>query len=721
MELTPKTIRTQMSLLMPLLRSCSLETLRKGQNKIGELMEAKYRKEIYSREHSFGNFQGAWIMPRDKRRQGVVLYLHGGGYVCGDLDYAKGFASMLAVRCGVRVFCVAYRLAPEHPYPAALEDALEVYRYLLDKGYSPEHIALCGESAGGGLCYALCLKLKELGIPQPGGIIGISPWTDLTASGESYELNKDKDPSMLAEVLDYYADCYTDDRKNPYVSPLFGDLTSMPPSLIFVGGDEIMRSDASLIHGKLLSSGRRSELVVKPDRWHGYILYGLKEDEEDMQKINEFLNVHLCPEHKLRWMRLDNAAKIYPAARSQSWSNVFRLSVTLKEDVDVSVLQSALDVTVRRFPSIAARLRRGVFWYYIQQISHVPEIRQEHSYPLTRMSRDEIRQCAFRVIVYQKRIAVELFHSLTDGNGGLVFLKTLTAEYLSQKHGIHIPAENGVLGRLEEPSEAEMEDSFQKYAGPVSISRKAEDAWKLTGTFEPDGFLNLTCFRLNTQDVLRAAHERKVSLTVFLCAAMMEAIQNLQLEKVPDIRRRKHIKVLIPVNLRSLFPSRSLRNFVLYTTPQIDPRMGCYTFEEICNAIRHRMGLEINPKFMSSMIATNIESERPLIVRIMPLFLKNFVMRMVYLAVGERKSCLSISNLGAVNLPEEMKPYIDRFDFILGVQATSHHNCGVISFGDTLNINFIRRIREPELEYHFHRVLQNMGIPVTVESNLGLR
>ena len=155
--------------------------------------------------------------------------------------------------------------------------------------------------------------------------------------------------------------------------------------------------------------------------------------------------------------------------------------------------------------------------------------------------------------------------------------------------------------------------------------------------------------------------------------------------------------------------------------PQIDPRMGTYTFEEICNAVRHRMGLEVNPKFMSSMIATNIESERPLIVRMMPLFLKNLVMKTVYNLVGERKSCLSISNLGAVTLPEEMKPYVERFDFILGVQATSHHNCGVISFGDTLNINFIRRIREPELEYHFYRVLQDKGIPVTVESNLGLR
>lgn len=721
MALSAKTIRTQMNLLIPLLRSCSLDTIRKGQNKIGELMEAKYRRETYAREHVFEQFSGAWVIPKDERRQGVVLYLHGGGYVCGDLEYAKGFGSMLAVRCGVRVFCAAYRLAPEDPYPAALEDALEAYRYLLGKGYGPEHIALCGESAGGGLCYALCLKLKELGMAQPGCIISISPWTDLTASGESYQMNKDMDPSMSVDVLEYYAACYAEDRRNPFVSPLFGDLSTMPPSLIFVGGDEIMRSDAALLHGKLQALGRTSELVIKPDRWHGYILYGLKEDEDDLQKMNRFLNEFLCPEHKLRWLRLDNAAKIYPAARSQRWSNVFRLSVTLTEEVDTAVLQSALDVTVRRFPSIAARLRRGVFWYYIQQLSEVPELTREHSYPLVKMSRDEIRKCAFRVIVFRNRIAVELFHSLTDGSGGLIFLKTLTAEYLSQKHGIHIPTEHGVLGRLEEPSEEELEDSFQKYAGPVSISRRSEDAWKVTGTPEPDGFRHVTCFRVPVEQVLGHAHQYGISATVFLCAAMMEAIQNLQMERVPDIRRRKHIKVQIPVNLRRIFPSKSLRNFALYTTPSIDPRLGNHSFAEICAAVQHRMGLEVNPKFMSSMIATNVESERMLAVRILPLFIKNAVMKLVFNAVGERKSCLSLSNLGQVRLPEEMHPYIDRFDFILGVQAKAPYNVGVVSWKDTLYINFIRNIREPDLESHFHAVLRGMGIDVTVESNSGLR
>ena len=717
MALTAKTVQKQLQRLQPLLCSSSLATMRRGQNMLGELMEVIHRKAVILKDHPFADFMGAWVIPKDERRQGVILYLHGGGYTCGDLEYAKGFAATLAVQCGVRVFCAAYRLAPEHRYPAALEDALTAYRYLLEKGYAPSHITLAGESAGGGLCYALCLKLKSFGETLPGGILGISPWTDLTASGESYIKNKESDPSMTAEQLDFFASSYTDDRTDPLVSPLFGDLRNMPPSLLFVGGDEIMRSDTELLHTKLRKAGCKSELVVAPERWHAYVLYNLQENQADFVTINQFLNRVMSAERKLRWMRLDNAAKIYPAAATQHWSNVFRLSATLHEEVDRAVLQSALDVTVRRFPSFATRLRRGVFWYYLQQISEAPAIREENSYPLLRMSRKEMRQCAFRVIVYRRRIAVEIFHSLTDGTGALIFLKTLVAEYLQQKHGIAIPAEQGVLGRLEEPSEAEVEDSFLKYAGNVSASRQENTAWRLGGTPEPAGFLHLTCFKISADAILAKAHEYGVSLTVFICAAIMQALQTLQKEQVPNIRRRKPIKVLIPVNLRKLFPSRTLRNFALYTTPEIQPKLGEYTFKEICEVVRHWMGLEVTPKQMSMKIATNVGSERVFALKITPLFLKNIVMKAVFDAVGERKSCLSLSNLGAVSLPDVMRPYVERIDFILGAQATAPYNCGVISFGDTLYINFIRNIRQPLLESHFFAVLRDMGIPVEVESN----
>ena len=718
MELSAKLVRSQLNFFKPFVAGCSLEVTRKGQDKLGELMSALHKREVLIRDHDFERFQGAWVMPKDERRSGVVLYLHGGGYTCGSLDYAKGFAATLASECGVRVFCAAYRLAPENPYPAAVEDALTAFDYLLKKGYAPHQILLCGESAGGGLIYALSLKLKQLGRELPCGLIGISPWVDLTGSGASYETNRDNDPSLTQELLEFYAKCYTQDPADPLCSPVRGDLTGLPPSLLFAGGDEILLDDARTLHDRLKAAGCRSKLIIAPGRWHAYVLYCLQENmEQDMEEINRFLTQNLSPARSLRWMRLDNAAKIYPAAKRRNWNNFFRISATLTEPIDTGVLASALDVTARRFPSIAVRLRRGVFWYYLEEIPKTPSIQPEKSCPLAHAPFHEVRQCAFRVLVYKNRVAVEFFHALTDGTGALVFVKTLLAEYLSEKYGLSVPAEKGVLGRLEEPSPEELEDSFARYAGDVTASRAESTAYHLSGMPERDGYKNLVTMMIPAEKLRACAKEHGVSVTELLCAAMMQAIGELQAEKVPNVRHRKPVKVLIPVNLRNLFPSRSLRNFASYITPEIDPRMGDCSFSELCSLVHHKMGLENNRRTMRAKFAANVASERSPILRVMPLFIKNIAMKAVFDAVGECKSCLCLSNLGRVELPEVMVPYVQRMDFIIGVQARAPHDCGVVTWGDTVYINCIRSIQEPELEYRFYRVLHRLGLPVKVESN----
>lgn len=717
MALSPKAVRKQLQLIKPIAGGLSLKTLRRAQNAIGEIMESKSRARVILKNHKFDSFEAAWVIPKDMRREGVILYLHGGGYTCGGLEYATGFGSTLAVEHGARVFCPAYRLAPEYPYPAALDDSIEAYSYLLEKGYSPDHITLCGESAGGGLALALCMRLRDASLPMPAGIIALSPWTDLTMSGDSYEKNKERDPSMTIDALRFFASSYTENFEDPMVSPIFGNLDGMPPALVFSGEDEIMLSDAKSLCEKLKASGCDCRHIIKKERWHAYLLYSLAEDRRDHAYIGKFLNKVMSKENKLRWMPLDNAAKIYPAARSQRWSNVFRLSATLREDVDVQVLRSALDVTARRFPSMAVKLKKGFFWYYLEQLADAPEIMEEQSYPLTKMSKKETRRCAIRVIAYKSRIAIEIFHSLTDGNGGLVFLKTLVAEYLHQKYGIRIPAKNGVLARLDEPTDGELEDSFGKYAAPIQASRKENTAWHTYGTPEEKGHLNVTCLKLSCDEVLNKAHEYKVSVNTFLVSVMMLSLQEMQAKEVPVVKNRKPIKILVPVNLRKLFESTSLRNFALYTTPEILPALGEYSFGEICKVVDSWVKADATPKQMSMKIATNVNSEKNMIVRVMPLFVKNLVMKTIFSLVGERKSCLTLSNLGAVEIPKEMEEYVERFDFILGVQATAPYNCGVISYKDTVYVNFIRNIKESDLEYLFFKNLQSLGISAVAESN----
>jgi acetyl esterase/lipase len=739
MKFSDKFIRGQLELIKPIVKVASLDTARSFQDRAGRVLSFMTRKDTVVSEHRFGDIDGALVIPRDEVRSGIILYIHGGGYVSGGLDYAEGFASVLSAECGMRVATFAYRLAPEHPYPAQLEDAFSVYSALLEEGYPSESVIIAGESAGGGLSYALALKLRELSLPMPAGIIAISPWCDLTHSGVSHTDNADKDPSLNKRTLDFYSDCYVGaidisqsakkkktrkstaktEKNNPFVSPVFAEVSGLPPTLIFAGGDEILRSDAEEMHRKFSECGVPSRLVVRDRMWHAYHLYRLKSCDDDFVIINSFIKQALPrgSERKLRWMGLDNAAKIYPAARTSEWTNVFRLSATLKEKVDKSVLQSALDVTVRRFPMISARIRRGTFWYYLEEIPRAPKIMEEKSYPLSRMPFDDIRSCAFRVIIYKKRIAVEYFHALTDGNGGLVFLKSLVAEYLTEKYGVHIPCEDGVLDRLESPSEEELVDCFPKYAGKVSAPRQERDSYRILGELERDGFCHNTTFILNSERIVDKAHEYGVTVTAFIAAAFIKAALLLQAEDVPNVKRRRDVKVLIPCDLRRIYGERTLRNFALYTTPGVDARLGEYTFREICEIVYRQMKLDITPKIMSSKIRTNVKDEENLFLKLTPLFLKNIVMKAVFLMCGEKKSALTVSNLGAVRIPEEMQSFVDRFDFVLSVQSRAPYNAGILSYKDSTYINIIRNIKEPRLEMALYKVLREEGISVKVESN----
>ena len=222
---------------------------------------------------------------------------------------------------------------------------------------------------------------------------------------------------------------------------------------------------------------------------------------------------------------------------------------------------------------------------------------------------------------------------------------------------------------------------------------------------------------LDSDAVRKKAHEYNATVTEFLTAAMMQAILRLQAEQVPFRRLRRPVKVLVPVNLRSLFPSRTMRNFALYVTPEIDPKLGEYSFAEICNNVHHRMGMEVTAKQMSTKIATNVNSEKSPILKVMPLVVKNAAMKAVFDAVGECKSCLCMSNLGLVKLPEIMRQYVTRMDFIIGVPSKTAYNCALLSYGGTIYLNLVRSIIEPELEMHFYKVLRELGVHVKVESN----
>lgn len=238
--------------------------------------------------------KGEWILPPDaSENKSLVYYLHGGGYVSGSAKTNRPITVPLARNLKRRIFALDYRLAPEHRFPAALEDALAGYRWLTSPGIDPRHISVAGDSAGGGLALALVMRLRELGENLPACVACLSPWTDMTGSGDSVLGNSERDPMFVAEDMERYAGVYlgSHSREDPMASPLLGNFAQMPPLLTHVGETECLLDDARRVHEKMLAAGRASELRIFKGVPHGW-QFGtplVPEARESLREIAAFI------------------------------------------------------------------------------------------------------------------------------------------------------------------------------------------------------------------------------------------------------------------------------------------------------------------------------------------------------------------------------------------------------------------------------------------------
>ena len=417
-----------------------------------------------------------------------------------------------------------------------------------------------------------------------------------------------------------------------------------------------------------------------------------------------------------KWYRLDTAALIFPAITRRDWSNAFRVSACLRDDVDAEILQQAVDELRPRFPSYYVTLRKGMFWYYLEESRERVKVQSDYAYPLTFMSSRELKRNCMRVLIYKNRVAVEFFHSLADGRGGSVYLCNLIARYLELKEGISVPREGLIRDLSEGPQPEELEDSFLKNAAEVASGRKEEPSYHLHGTRDDRGFKTLTTGIVETQALLDTAHRYGVTVTALLAAVMTESIIAMQ-NRERTRRHQRPVKITIPVDLRRLYGSQTLRNFSLVLNIGVDPRYGDYTLEELCRCIYHQLCANATRQNMAGMIAANVQPQKLLLLRLAPVSLKNLVMDAVYRRSGESGGSLNISNITNLPLPETMLQYIERMEFIIGPQRSYPNNCSVLSFGGKTYINMIRNIRQSELERRFFSRLVELGIAVEIECN----
>ena len=416
------------------------------------------------------------------------------------------------------------------------------------------------------------------------------------------------------------------------------------------------------------------------------------------------------------WYKLDLSAIVYPTLQRRDFSSVYRLSVVLKEVINPAILQTALDKTLPRFPTYKVAIRKGLFWRYLEPNNRPgPYVREDIKNPCMPMHFKGNNRYLIRVYYYGPRIALEAHHCLGDGTGGMCLLQTLTAVYLGLL-GHPITPSGFVLPLNEAPDPGELEDAYMRYANArVCPPRPGEKTYRVRGTMEPFYTLNIIDGIMSVSQVIQVAKRYNATVTEYLNAVLIYAL--LQKQDQERGRRQRPVKIAMPVNLRRFFPSKTLRNFITMIYPGVDPRLGDYTFPEIVEQVHHYMQYYLNEKLLRGDITTNAETQRNPFIRVVPLFIKDFVVRQFYTKVQDKNSSAGLTNMGALHVPEGMKPYIERFDIYMGQPYSTRTNCAIISFGDILTINFASSIAETDVERYFFRKLVQDGIHVKIESN----
>lgn len=419
------------------------------------------------------------------------------------------------------------------------------------------------------------------------------------------------------------------------------------------------------------------------------------------------------------WYKLDLSAIVYPTLQRKDFSSVYRLSVVLKEEIQPEILQQAVDTALKRFPTYKAAIRKGLFWRYLEpNVRPGPFVQPDIKNPCMPMPFKANNRYLIRIYYHHCRIALEAHHSLGDGTGGMCVLQTITAVYL-RLLGHEISCGGFVLDVNEEPDPEELEDAYMRYANAqVCPPRPMEKTYRVRGTKEPFYTLNIIDGILSVKEVAKVASAYDATITEYLNACLLYAL--LQKQQHDWHRKLRPVKIAMPVNLRRFFPSKTLRNFITMVYPSIDPRLGDYTFEEIITQVHYYMRYYINEKFLRGDITTNAATQQNPVIRVVPLFIKDFVVRLFYTKVQDKNSSAGLTNMGALKVPEDMKPFIERFDIYMGQPFSSRTNCAIISFEDILTINFASSIKESDVERHFFEKLVQDGIHVKIESNRGM-
>jgi NRPS condensation-like uncharacterized protein len=400
-------------------------------------------------------------------------------------------------------------------------------------------------------------------------------------------------------------------------------------------------------------------------------------------------------------------------------TSVFRITASLKKPVKFSAIKEAVEITSRRFPYFSVSLGSGLFWFYLEYNHQFPRIQTEEKIPCTAFAAKRKNEPLYRILVKETRISVEFIHILTDGGGALEYLKSLLFTYF-RLTGNPINSTEGIILPESVITAGEMEDGYTRFfRKKTPPPGKLTKAWHLPFSLHTKPRLKIIRSEIGLDKLRELAKSYNVTVTEYLVSVYLYSLQKIYLEEKEKKQKRGVLRVEVPVNMRNKLPSKTMRNFSLFVLPEIDLRLGVYSFEEILKIVNYQLQTGADIKQIGRFLSQNVGHERSFFVRVLPLFIKSMAISAVYRRLGSNQCSGIMTNLGVIKIPEEMESLIDSFE-VVPTPPNTHVkiSCAMVTFRNKLQLDFGNISRSTRFEMHFLKHLTESGIPVRVMNNI---
>lgn len=420
-----------------------------------------------------------------------------------------------------------------------------------------------------------------------------------------------------------------------------------------------------------------------------------------------------------KWRKLDNSAKIFPIDSDKNFSAVYRMSVLLTEDINPKIVKDAVNKTLESFTSFKVCLKRGFFWYYLEENTKEIIIDEEKNYPCKYIDKNTNNGYLFKVTYYKNKINVDTFHSLTDGSSSIEFIKAIAYNYIDLAH----PDETKNIPEMEvkqniEVNDKNTEDSYMKnYQKSLKSPKGGKRAYILHGRRIPLYGVNVTHGFINLKQIIKRCRKLKVTVTQYFTAVLIYAIYQEYLEKYKNRKLKKPIKICIPVNLKKYFESTTITNFFSYISINASAKeLDLLDFNKVLEFVHDDFKKKLDKTEIARTMMKNIKLGNNIGVKLIPLFLKRPIVKISYIEI-RKYSTTTLSNIGKVNVLPEYQKYIDNFLFLIAPDRGEKIKCSTMSYKDNIIFTITSILKNDGVEKKFFEYLEKENTTVQIETN----